>query len=129
MAEELFFLTIAGIISALFFDFVNGFHDSANDKENVRVCYAPPCDLVNTAGNQTINLIYQLINDRTETMLCERSAFPPSRKDVKLFNDNGIPPFSLESKHPIFTSFDIIGTTLAFPGFFPLDPGLETLLE
>src|SRR6476620_12266718 len=30
MAEELFFLTIAGIISALFFDFVNGFHDSAN---------------------------------------------------------------------------------------------------
>lgn len=30
MAEELFFLTVAGIISALFFDFVNGFHDSAN---------------------------------------------------------------------------------------------------
>ncbi len=30
MAEELFYLTVAGILFALFFDFVNGFHDSAN---------------------------------------------------------------------------------------------------
>jgi inorganic phosphate transporter, PiT family len=30
MGDGVIYLTIAGIISALFFDFVNGFHDSAN---------------------------------------------------------------------------------------------------
>ena len=30
MEEELLYITIAAVSTALFFDFINGFHDSAN---------------------------------------------------------------------------------------------------
>lgn len=95
------------------------FFDPANDAEVVRFVHMTCWDLVQTAGNQTVPLINQITNDRDPRILGERGAFPPTRKDVKIFNDNGIPPFSLESRHGCFTDFDIIGTTLAFPGFWP----------
>ncbi|HEC65249.1 MAG TPA: radical SAM protein, partial [bacterium] len=95
------------------------FFNPDNDKDVVRFCHMTCWDLVQTAGNQTVPLLNQLVNDKDPKFLAERGAFPPTRKDVKIFNDAGIPPFSLESKHNIFTDFDVIGTTLAFPGFYP----------
>lgn len=95
------------------------FFDPKNDADVVRFCHMTCWDLVQTAGNQTVPLLNQITNDRDPRILGERGAFPPTRKDVKIFNDNGIPPFSLESRHSIFTDFDIVGTTLAFPGFWP----------
>lgn len=95
------------------------FFNSINDKNVVRFCHLTCWDLIQTAGNQTVPLLYQIVNDKDPNFLAERGAFPPTKKDVSIFEKGGIPPFSLESNHAVWTSFDIIGTTLAFPGFYP----------
>ena len=97
----------------------NWFFNPANDKENVRFVHMCCWDVIQTAGNQTVPLLNQICNDRDPRILAERGAFPPTRKDVKIFSEAGIPAFSLESKHCCFTDFDVVGTTLAFPGFWP----------
>jgi len=63
-------------------------------------------------GNQTIPLIYQMLNERDD-ILCDRAFFPNTEREYKLFCKYKIPIFGLETKQSM-SKYDIILTSLSF---------------
>jgi len=92
------------------------------DKARLKILLATCWRYEDFRGNQTVPLLYQMINEHYEDIVCERAHFPNTEKEYKLFRDYKIPIFGLESKHSM-CDYDIIMTSLSFlpPWFnFPL---------
>lgn len=81
-------------------------------KIKLRVLFAAPWRYEDFRGNQTVPLLYQMLNDR-EDILCDRAFFPNTEKDYKLFRKYRIPIFGLETKRSM-GEYDLIMTTLSF---------------
>jgi radical SAM superfamily enzyme YgiQ (UPF0313 family) len=64
-------------------------------------------------GNQTIPLLYQMLNEWGEDVLVEKAYVPETEEHYKLFRKYQIPLFGLESKHSA-GEFDIIATSLSY---------------
>lgn len=86
--------------------------DWDDPKIKLRVLFAAPWRYEDFRGNQTVPLLYQMLNDR-EDILCDRAFFPNTEKDYKLFRKYRIPIFGLETKRSM-GEYDLIMTTLSF---------------
>ena len=89
-------------------------HTKQWDDPNIklRVLLDPPWRYEDFRGNQTIPLLYQMLNDRDD-VLCDRAFFPNTEKEYKLFRNHGIPIFGLETKRSM-GEYDLIMTSLSF---------------
>lgn len=86
--------------------------DWDDPKVKLRILFAAPWRYEDFRGNQTVPLLYQMLNNR-EDVLCDRAFFPNTEKDYKLFKKYRIPIFGLETKHSM-GEYDLILTTLSF---------------
>jgi radical SAM superfamily enzyme YgiQ (UPF0313 family) len=64
-------------------------------------------------GNQTIPLLYQMLNEWRDDVVIEKAYVPETEDHYKLFRKYQIPLFGLESKHSA-GEFDIIATSLSY---------------
>jgi radical SAM superfamily enzyme YgiQ (UPF0313 family) len=83
------------------------------DEADVRACVFTCWPYEQAAGNQAVPLVYKTINE-AEGMLCDRSYFPGTPRDLRLLTNGGMPIFGIESKHPL-TDFDVVGTSISYP--------------
>jgi len=83
------------------------------DKARFKILIVAPYRYEDFRGNQTLPLLYQMINEKWEDVVCERAFFPNTEREYKLFYRYKIPIFSVESKHPM-RDFDVIMTSLSF---------------
>lgn len=92
----------------------NTFHKSW-DKANLKILFAAPFPYEQSRGNQTIPLLYQMINEWRDDVICERAYFPNTLKEYRLFThpNHCIPIFGLESKHSM-GEFDLVMTSLSY---------------
>jgi radical SAM superfamily enzyme YgiQ (UPF0313 family) len=66
------------------------------------------------AGNQAIPLVYRTVNEFREDFLCDRSYFHSTPRDLRTFENGGIPVFGVETKHQLM-DFDVVGTSISYP--------------
>jgi len=102
----------------------NTFHRDWDSAE-LRILLVAPYRYEDFRGNQTLPLLYQMINEWRKDVVCERAFFPSTEKEYKLFSAKGnkYPLFSVESKHSA-GDFDIIATSLSF-----LPPWVNFILQ
>lgn len=86
--------------------------DWNDSKIKLRILFAAPWRYEDFRGNQTVPLLYQMLNSR-EDVLCDRAFFPNTEKDYKLFRKYRIPIFGLETRRSM-GEYDLIMTTLSF---------------
>jgi radical SAM superfamily enzyme YgiQ (UPF0313 family) len=83
------------------------------DKAKLRILLTALWRYEDFRGNQTIPLLYYMMNSLDKDLLVERAHFPSSESEYKFFQAHNIPIFGLESKHEM-KAFDIIMTSVAF---------------
>lgn len=93
------------------------------DSAKLRVLLVAPYRYEDFRGNQSLPLLYQMINEWREDVLCERAYFPSTEREYKLFRKHRIPLFSVESKRSA-GEFDIVATSLSF-----LPPWVNFILQ
>lgn len=64
-------------------------------------------------GNLAVPLIYSQLNHTRPQYITERAFFPNTRREWKMYRDDGVPIFSLENKVP-FNQFDVIGFSISY---------------
>lgn len=64
-------------------------------------------------GNLAVPLIYSQLNHTRPQYVTERAYFPNTRREWKMYRDEGVPIFSLENKKP-FNQFDVIGFSISY---------------
>jgi len=64
-------------------------------------------------GNQTLPLLYYMVNSSSKDVLAERAFVPESKIEYRLFRDFKIPMFGVESKHSA-GEFDLIMTSVSY---------------
>lgn len=84
------------------------------DKTKVRACIFACWAYEQAAGNQAIPLVYKSINEHSPDLLCDRSYFPSTPRDLRLMEKNGIPIFGIEHRHQLM-DHDVIGTSISYP--------------
>lgn len=84
------------------------------DSANVTMCLFACWAYEQAAGNQAIPMIYKAINEYSDTMMCDRSYFHSTPRDLRIFEQAGIPVFGVESRHQL-ADFDVIGTSISYP--------------
>jgi radical SAM superfamily enzyme YgiQ (UPF0313 family) len=93
------------------------------DSAKLRILLVAPYRYEDFRGNQSLPLLYQMINEWREDVICERAYFPSTEREYKLFRKHKIPLFSVESKRSA-GEFDIIATSLSF-----LPPWVNFILQ
>jgi len=93
------------------------------DSAKLRILLVAPYRYEDFRGNQSLPLLYQMINEWREDVLCERAYFPSTEKEYKLFRNHQYPLFSVESKRSA-GEFDIVATSLSF-----LPPWVNFILQ
>ncbi len=85
------------------------------DKAKLKILFAAPYRYEDFRGNQTIPLLYQMVNEWREDVICERAFLPNTLKEYRLFThpNHRMPIFGLESKRSM-GEYDIIMTSLSF---------------
>lgn len=83
------------------------------DDHPLRWCMIASWPYQAAAGNQSIPSVYKSIN-LIEGHLCDRFYLPASPRDLRRFEDRGVPIFGIESKHQLM-DFDVVGTSIAYP--------------
>ena len=85
------------------------------DSADLRVCIVGWNGYMSLAGSLTIPMINRMICEQFENIVCERAYFPTDRRELRMLKANGIPAYSLESKHSI-RDFDFLGMSLSLTG-------------
>lgn len=83
------------------------------EKYKLKILFSMLWRYQDSRGNQTVPLIYQMLNEWKEDVLVERAHVPETEVHYKLFKDYQIPLFGLESKHSA-GEYDIIMTSLSY---------------
>jgi radical SAM superfamily enzyme YgiQ (UPF0313 family) len=83
------------------------------DSNEVRMLVGASWPYEQAAGNQAIPLVYKTVNE-ADGMLCDRSYWPGTPRDLHLLEAGGIPIFGIESKHQML-DFDVFGTSVSYP--------------
>lgn len=78
----------------------------------VRMCMSASWPYEQASGNQSIPAVYKAVNSH-EQFLCDRSYLPATPRDMRIFNQAGVPAFGIESRHPL-RDFDVIGTSISY---------------
>src|ERR1700727_1624358 len=60
-----------------------------------------------------IPAVYDAINANVPRYLCDRGYLPATKRDMALFERDGIPVFGIESRHQL-TAFDVVGTSISY---------------
>jgi len=84
------------------------------DSTDVRWIVAASWPYEAAAGNQSIPTVYKAINIGSPTFLCDRFYLPATPRDLKMFENAGMPIFGIESKHQL-RDFDVVATSIAYP--------------
>jgi len=84
----------------------------------LRFCLASSWSYAHVTGAQSIPLLHQLVANTDPDVLCDRSYFPYSKKDLSLFDKHSMPLFGLAQRQ-VLGQFDVLGTSLGFICFYP----------
>lgn len=84
------------------------------ESANVRMTLFANWVYEQAAGNQAIPLVYRTVNEYREDFLCDRSYWFATPRDLKAFENSGIPVFGIETKHQL-RDFDVVGTSISYP--------------
>jgi len=83
------------------------------EKTRLKILFAMLWRYQDSRGNQTVPLLYQMLNEWREDVLVERAHVPETELHYNLFKDYQVPLFGLESKHSA-GEYDIIMTSLSY---------------
>lgn len=78
-----------------------------------RCCIIGGMSYISSEGNLAVPLIYSQLNHNRPQYITERSYFPNTRNELKMFWDEKVPFFSLENKHPL-RDFDVLGFSVSY---------------
>lgn len=81
---------------------------------HLRACIFACWAYEQAAGNQAIPLVYKVINEHRPDILCDRTYFPSTPRDLRLMEKAGIPIFGIEHRHQLM-DYDVIGTSISYP--------------
>lgn len=84
------------------------------DSANLRMIVFANWAYEQAAGNQAIPMVYKTVNEYREDFLCDRSYFHSTPRDLRTFENAGIPVFGVETKHQLM-DFDVVGTSISYP--------------
>lgn len=88
------------------------------DNARLRFVLSSSLDYVQALGNLSIPLLYQLSTEYNSVdRVTERNYSPSTRKELKLFEKNSVPPFGLETRHCL-SDFDVIGFSISYTPFW-----------
>lgn len=83
------------------------------DSADLRVCFIGGGTYEGLVGNLGVPILVKALAKARPNVVVERAFFPNSEREYKILNEEGIPIFSLESKHPI-NEFDLIGFSCSY---------------